>query len=328
LKKSDSAFIVHAPGIERRHVQTLDGILASERMTPRIPPRDDEALSVMAEVGVASANKALAEAGLAGADIDMVVMSASHHQRPYPAMAIEIQKAIGAAGAAFDMNLGCSSAAAALHVAFNMVRAGAQRRVLVATPELITGHLNFRDRQTHFIFGDASVALVVERLEEGTARPGGFEVLDTRSWTQFSNNIRSNFGYLLRAGQADTSVIDMEGNMIKQVGNRVFKEVIQAASRFIGEFLADNGLSTDAVRRYWLHQANQRMNAMIMKLVLGREADQDKAPTVLDRLGNTAGAGAVIALSENRADMKEGDHGLLCAFGAGYSIGAALLRKT
>ena len=194
------------------------------------------------------------------------------------------------------------------------------------TPELITGHLNFRDRQTHFIFGDASVALVVERMEDGAVRPGRFEVLDTRSWTQFSNNIRTNFGYLLRAGQDDTSIIRMEGNMITQVGNKVFKEVIQAATRFISEFLGDNGLTTEDVRRYWLHQANARMNAMIMKLVLGYEADQDRAPTVLDRLGNTAGAGAVIALKENHADLKPGDHGLLCAFGAGYSIGATVLR--
>jgi beta-ketodecanoyl-[acyl-carrier-protein] synthase len=326
LAKSDSDFILHASGIESRHVHTLEGILDPARMTPRIAPRGDDQLSVMAEFGAASARKALSDAGLEGGDIDMVIMSASHHQRPYPAMAIEIQKEIGARGAAFDMNLGCSSAAAALHIAFNLVRAGAQRRILVVTPELITGHLNFRDRQTHFIFGDASVAMVVERMEDGAVRPGRFEVLDTRSWTQFSNNIRSNFGYLLRAGQDDTSVIRMEANMITQVGNKVFKEVIQAATRFMTEFLGDNGLTTDMVRRYWLHQANARMNAMIMRLVLGQDAGQDRAPTVLDRLGNTAGAGAVIALKENHADMKPGDHGLLCAFGAGYSIGAALLR--
>src|SRR5262249_50988140 len=151
------------------------------------------------------------------ADIDMVICAASHHQRPYPAMGIEIQNALGTEGAAFDMALGCSSAAAGLHVAFNMERAGAQRRVLVVTPEIITGHLNFRDRQTHFIFGDASTAMVVERLEEGEARRGRLEIIDTRTWTQFSNNIRTNFGFLLRAGQEETSAVQMEGNMIKQV---------------------------------------------------------------------------------------------------------------
>src|SRR5690606_31404687 len=121
----------------------------------RIPERSDEELSVMAEFGVASARKAIADAGVDASQIDLVICSASHQQRPYPAIAIEIQKALGCDGAAFDMNLGCSSAAAALHVAYNLVRAGAHRRILVVTPEIITGHLNFRDRQTHFIFGDA-----------------------------------------------------------------------------------------------------------------------------------------------------------------------------
>lgn len=326
LQRSDSDFIEYASGVKTRHVVEREGILDPARMTPNIPPRADDVLSVEAEFGLAAARRALDHAGLSGADVDMVICAASHQQRPYPALAIEIQDALGAKGAGFDMSLGCSSAAAALHVAFNLVRSGAQRRVLIATPEIITGHLNFRDRQTHFIFGDAAAALVVEALEEGETRPGRFEVLNTRNWTQFSNNIRTNFGFLLRAGQKDTSVIDMEGNMIKQVGNKVFKEVTVAGHRFIVDFLGDHGLTPDGIRRFWLHQANARMNAMILKLAFGHEVGHDRAPTVLDRLGNTAAAGAVVALSENHADMKAGDLGLLCAFGAGYSIGAALLR--
>jgi beta-ketodecanoyl-[acyl-carrier-protein] synthase len=295
-------------------------------MTPRIAPRPDDELSVMAEFGVASARRALEDAGLEGGDIDLVICAASHHQRPYPAIGIEIQNAIGAPGAAFDMGLGCSSAAAGLHVASNLVRAGAQRRVMVVTPELITGHLDFRDRQTHFIFGDASTALILERAEE--ERPGRFEVVDTRGWTQFSNNIRTNFGFLLRAGQEDPSSIPAEGNLIKQVGNKVFKEVTVAGHRFIVDFLAERGLTPHDIRRFWLHQANARMNGMILKLAFGEDVGRDRAPLVLDRLGNTAAAGAVIALAENHKDMQPGDWGLLCAFGAGYSIGGALLRMT
>jgi beta-ketodecanoyl-[acyl-carrier-protein] synthase len=255
-----------------------------------------------------------------------VICAASHQQRPYPALAAEIQNELGAGGAGFDMSLGCSSAGAALHVATALVRSGAQRRVLIVTPEIITGHLNFRDRQTHFIFGDAAVAMVVERLEPQETRPGRFEVIDTRSWTQFSNNIRSNFGFLVRAGQENTSVVEMEGNMIKQVGNKVFKEVTVAGHRFIVDFLADHELTPHDVRRFWLHQANARMNAMILKLAFGREVGHDRAPMVLERLGNTAAAGAIVALKENHEDMAPGELGLICAFGAGYSIAAALLR--
>jgi beta-ketodecanoyl-[acyl-carrier-protein] synthase len=326
LQKSDTDFILYASGVKERHVLVLDGILDPDRMAPRIPPRGDDQLSVMAEFGVKSARRALEHAGLEPRDIDMVICAASHHQRPYPAIAIEVQHALGIEGAAFDMALGCSSAAAGLHVAFNLVRTGAQRRILIVTPEIITGHLNFRDRQTHFIFGDASTAMVVERLEEGETRLGRFEIVDTRSWTQFSNNIRTNFGFLLRAGQDDTSAVRMEGNMIKQVGNKVFKEVTVAGHRFIVGFLAEHGLTPLGIRRFWLHQANARMNAMILKLAFGEDVGQDRAPTVLERLGNTAAAGAIVALKENHEDMKPGDYGLICAFGAGYSIGGALLR--
>jgi beta-ketodecanoyl-[acyl-carrier-protein] synthase len=327
LEKSDSDFIVYASGVKARHVLVADGILDPARMAPRIPERADDQLSVMAEFGIASARKALADAGRQPTEIDLVICAASHQQRPYPAVAIEIQNALGTRGSAFDMNLGCSSAAAALHVAYNLVRAGAQERVLIVTPEIISGHLNFRDRQTHFIFGDASASIVVERLEGGETRPGKLEILGTDTWTQFSNNIRTNFGFLVRAGQEDTAFLRMEGNMIKQVGNKVFKEVTVAAHRFVVDFLAGKGLKTADMRRFWLHQANARMNAMILKLALGHEADHDRAPMVLERLGNTAAAGAVIALKENHEDLAAGDYGLFCAFGAGYSIGAALLRK-
>lgn len=328
LAKSNTDFIVYASGVKNRHVHTRDGILDVERMAPRIPPRGDDELSVMAEFGVISARRALEHAGVSDpSSVDMVICAASHQQRPYPAVAVEIQKALGASGAAFDMSLGCSSAAAGLHIATNLVRTGAQKRVLVVTPEIITAHLNFRDRQTHFIFGDAAATMVVEAIEEGDVRSGRFEVMDTRSWTQFSNNIRSNFGFLIRSGQEDTSVVNMEGNMIKQVGNKVFKEVTVAAHKFIENFLADHDMTVEDVRRYWLHQANGRMNAMIMKLTLGHEADADRAPMVLEKLGNTAAAGAVVALKQYHEDMKPGEFGMLCAFGAGYSIGGALLKK-
>ncbi|MCO6392223.1 beta-ketoacyl-ACP synthase III [Aliihoeflea aestuarii] len=326
LARSDAEFIVYASGVQTRHVHTRDGILDPRRMTPRIPKRDDDALSVMAEFGAKAARKAIADAGIDAADIDMVICAASHQQRPYPAQAIEIQKELGTSGAAFDMSLGCSSAVAGLHVAFNLLRAGAHRRVLVVTPEIITGHLNFRDRQTHFIFGDAAAALLLEAVDDDEERSGRFEVIDTRGWTQFSNNIRTNFGFLNRAGLEDPSVVPMEGNMIKQVGNKVFKEVTVAGHRFIVDFLKEHGHSPQGIRRFWLHQANARMNAMILKLSFGHEVGHDRAPMVLSELGNTAAAGAVIALEQNHRDLEAGDVGLLCAFGAGYSIGGVLLR--
>lgn len=327
LAKSDADFIVYASGVKSRHVIEREGILDPSRMAPRLERRDDDELSRQAEFGVASAREALDHAGLEAADIDLVICAASHQQRPYPAISIEMQKELGTSGSALDISLGCSSAAAGLHVAVNLLRAGAQQRVLIAVPEIISGHLNFRDRQTHFIFGDASASLVVEAIGENEERAGRFEVLATRNWTQFSNSIRTNLGYLTRTEQEDPYLIPLQGNMIKQVGNKVFKEVTHAAHRFITQFLTEAGLTAQDVRRYWLHQANARMNGMILKLALGHEAGHDRAPMVLERLGNTAAAGAIVAFKENHEDMAAGDYGLLCAFGAGYSIGGALLRR-
>jgi len=326
LQHSDAEFILHASGIRQRHVYEREGILDPQRMAPFIPQRGDDELSVMAEFGLKAARKALDHARLSPRDIDLVICSAAHHQRPYPAVAIEIQQALGAEGAAFDMGLGCSSALAGLHMATNLVRAGAHRRVLVVTPELITAHLNFRDRQTHFIFGDAAVAMVVEGMASGSSYPGRFELIDTRLWTQLSSNIRSNFGFLSRLSQEDPYNFSMEGQLIKQVGSKVFKEVTVAGHQFIVDFLAEYGHTPGTMRRFWLHQANARMNRMILKLAFGEEVGQDRAPTVLERLGNTAAAGAIIALAENHEDLERGEFGLLCAFGAGYSIGGALLR--
>ncbi|RFC68238.1 MULTISPECIES: beta-ketoacyl-ACP synthase III [Mesorhizobium] len=324
LQKSSSAFIEHASGIRTRYMIDREGVLDPNRMAPRIAPRADEELSVEAEFGLAAARRAIEHAGCKPQDIDLVICSSSHHQRPYPAIAIEIQNALGTSGAGFDMGLGCSSAAAALHVACNMIRAGGQKRILVVVPEIVTSPLDFRDRQTHFIFGDAAVAMVVE--PRNGRRSGRFEVIDSRTWTQFSSNIRNNLGFLTRSEQEDPYTIDMQGNLIKQVGNKVFKEVTVAGHKFIVDFLAHHDLTPHDMRRFWLHQANARMNSMILKLAFGEEVGHDRAPMVLDRYGNTAGAGAVIALKENHEDMKIGDYGLLCAFGAGYSIGGALLR--
>ena len=325
LQKSSSEFIEHASGIKTRYMIDKAGVLDVARMAPSIPARGDDELSVQAEFGLKAARRAIEHAGCQPEEIDLVICSTSHPQRPYPAIAIEMQEQLGAGGAGFDMGLGCSSAAAALHVAANLVRSGGQKRVLVVVPEIVSSPLDFRDRQTHFIFGDAAVAFIVEP-RGASKRKGRFEVLDTRVWTQFSSNIRNNLGFMTRSAQDDPYTIPMEGNLIKQVGNKVFKEVTVAGHNFIVDFLAHHDLTPHDMRRFWLHQANARMNAMILKLAFGQEVGQDRAPIVLDKYGNTAGAGAIIALSENHEDMASGDFGLLCAFGAGYSIGGALLR--
>jgi len=115
--------------------------------------------------------------------------------------------------------------------------------------------------------------------------------------------------------------------LFHQEGRKVFKEVCPLAAEHIIEHLKQHDLQANDLRRWWLHQANINMNTLISKRLLGRDASLDEAPIVLDTYANTASAGSVIAFNLHHKDMKAGDYGILCSFGAGYSIGSLLLQK-
>jgi beta-ketodecanoyl-[acyl-carrier-protein] synthase len=320
---SSVEFIEKASGIQSRFVLDKAGILDPSRMVPQLPERPNDALSVMAEIGVYAAEEALANASLTGADIDAVIVAASNMQRAYPAMAVEIQNAIGASGFAFDMNVACSSATFGIQQAADSIRAGSARRVLMVNPEICTGHLNFRDRDSHFIFGDVATAVVIESMETASNK-SCYEIIDSRLQTMFSNNIRNNFGFLNRADETGVGATD---KLFVQEGRKVFKEVCPAVAQQIIEQLRDCGIAAEQLTRLWLHQANQNMNDLIARKVLGRDPTSLEAPTILDTYANTSSAGSVIAFHKHNADLKQGDLGVLCSFGAGYSIGSVLLRR-
>ncbi len=322
LLPSSVEFIEKASGIKRRYVLDKEGALDAESMVPRIPERPNEQLSLMAEVSVKAARQALERAGRDPGDVDAVICSCSSLQRPYPALAIEVQNELGAGGFGYDMNVACSSATFAIQNACDIVRAGHARSALVVNPELCTGHLNYRDRETHFIFGDAAVAVLVERAD--IAPKGAWAVLGTKLQTRFSNNIRNNFGFLNRCDEAHR---DDPDKLITQQGRKVFKEVVPLVSEMILQHMAELSLKPSDMRRLWLHQANSNMNRLIGDRVLGHEASQDEAPTVLDVYGNTAGAGSIIAFHLHSDDLKTGDKGLICSFGAGYSAGSIFVQK-
>jgi len=319
---SSSEFIEKASGIKSRYVLNKTGILDPKRMTPVIPERANEEISVMAEIGVRAAEQALANAGITAQQLDAVIVAASNMQRAYPAMAIEIQHALGASGFAFDMNVACSSATFGIQAARDAIRAGSARRVLMVNPEICTGHLNFRDRDSHFIFGDVATAVVIE-AEEVAQTEDAYEILDTRLQTIFSNNIRNNFGFLNRT---DERGIGANDKLFVQEGRKVFKEVCPAVAAQITSQLADLNIDAQELSRLWLHQANRNMNDLIARKVLGRDPTDSEAPTILDTYANTSSAGSVIAFHNFRDDLLAGDLGILCSFGAGYSIGSVVLR--
>jgi beta-ketodecanoyl-[acyl-carrier-protein] synthase len=320
---SSVEFIEKASGIRQRYVIDKAGVLDPTRMRPRLTPRPDGELSLMSEIAVAAGRHALAAAGRSAADVDAVLCAAANMQRAYPAMAVEIQHALGAGGYGFDMNVACSSATFALEQAANAVRSGSANCVLIVNPEITSAHLEWRDRDCHFIFGDVCTAIVVEAADRSVAAER-WSIEGTRLATQFSNHIRNNAGFLNRCEDTDP---DARDKTFMQEGRKVFKEVVPMAAAHIEHHLATLGHEPTQVRRYWLHQANLGMNQLVVRKLVGQEVGDDLAPIILSEYANTASAGSIIAFHEHRADLHTGDLGVICSFGAGYSVGSVVVRK-
>ena len=323
LQHSSVGFIEKASGIKARHVMAKDPVLDPETMAPRWPERTNDELSLMAQIGVSAAEDALSRAKRDPAQVDAVLCAASNMERAYPAMAIEIQQALGIDGFGFDMNVACSSATFGIQTAADYIRAGNARSVLVVSPEITSGHLNWRDRDSHFIFGDVATAVLVEAQD--MAPPSHWDILGTKLKTVFSNNIRNNFGFLNRASPDGIGEAD---KLFVQEGRKVFKEVVPMVAEMIVEEADRLDIDPTSLRRLWLHQANAGMNRLIAQRVLGHEASDDESPTVLDTYGNTSSAGSIIAFHLHSDDLGAGDTGLICSFGAGYSAGTVFVRKT
>ncbi len=323
LQESSTEFVTKASGIENRYVMDKTGILDPDIMCPRIAERANDKISILAEMAVTAARDALKASDRTAADIDGVLVACSNLQRAYPAIAVEVQDALGIDGFAFDMNVACSSATFGLQAAADMIAAGHARAILVCNPEICSGHLNFRDRDSHFIFGDVATAFVVEPAANSVGA-NAWEIVSTRLKTKFSNNIRNNFGFLNRAAPEGIGTVD---KLFVQEGRKVFKEVVPMVSELIVAHLADNGVAPESLRRLWLHQANLNMNQLIARRVLGRDPQPEEAPNVLAEYANTSSAGSVITFHKFSDDLKHGDMGLLCSFGAGYSVGSVILKK-
>ncbi|WP_164658279.1 beta-ketoacyl-ACP synthase III [Tropicibacter sp. Alg240-R139] len=323
MQHSSEEFILKASGIEQRFVMDKIGVLNPDVMHPLLRQRDDDEPGIMTEMAVDAAKKALKQAGKTADDVDAVICAASNLERAYPAVAIEIQQALGIDGFAFDMNVACSSATFGIQAAADMVRSGSIRSALVVNPEICSAHLEWRDRDCHFIFGDVATATLIERIEE--AKGPHFEILSTRCATQFSNNIRNNNGFLRRS--RPDGVKDRRDMQFMQNGRKVFKEVLPMVSQHITDHMGDNGVANTDLKRIWLHQANKTMNDFIGKKVLGRTPEDGEQPNILQDYANTSSAGSIIAFSQNSDDLDEGDVGLICSFGAGYSVGSVIVRR-
>ncbi len=320
---SSSEFIYAASGITQRHVMDKSGILDPNVMHPHFRKRSDNEPSIMAKMALDACTKALKVSDKAASNVDCIIVAASNHERPYLAIAVEVQDLLGAGGFGFDMNVACSSATFGIHAASDMIRAGSIRSALVVNPEICSGHLEWRDRDCHFIFGDVCTATFLERAD--SAKGSYFEILSTKCATQLSNNIRNNNGFLRRSLPA--GLTDQRDMQFMQEGRNVFKQVVPMVSKHILDHLASEGRDASELKRMWLHQANKAMNDFIGRKVLGRAPEEGEQPNILKDYANTSSAGSIIAFSQHSDDLNTDDLGLICSFGAGYSVGSILVKR-
>ena len=325
LEHSSAAFIEKVSGIKSRYVMEKDGILDPEIMAPVIPYRNlGEELSIMAEMGTAALKDALADAGLEANDLDGIILACSNFQRTYPAVSIEIQDAIGMVGGfAYDMNVACSAATFGLSQAHGSIVSGLAKRVAVVNVEITSAHLNWRNRDSHFIFGDVATASIVEELDT----PKGYEILSTKLFTQFSTNIKNEYGFMDRSEflAAQTEMYPdikepVTDKLFLQNGRKVFREVCPKVSEIITEHLQENDIATSDVKMMWLHQANANMLDLILRTVVGRDADKAIVPSVIAEFANTSSASPMIVFHRYKDALKSGDLGVICSFiGLEYS---------
>ena len=324
LEKSNADFIEKASGVKSRYVQDKSGILDTSFMRPKLRERSENELSNLAEIGSIAARDAISNAKIEPDKIDAVIVACSNLERPYPAIAIEIQNELGIKGFAYDMNVACSSATFGIQNIYDMIKSGSIRSAVMINPEMCSGHLNFKDRDCHFIFGDVATAVVLEELKEEQVSDNCYEVLGTKLLTEFSNNIRNNYGFLNNSSPEGIGKAD---KLFHQNGRKVFKEVVPKVASLIKDHLESHSIDINNIKGMYLHQANESMNKLISKYLLGFEADQSLAPIVLDEYANTSSAGSIIAFHKNNENLSKNDLAIICSFGAGYSIGNVIVKK-
>jgi beta-ketodecanoyl-[acyl-carrier-protein] synthase len=287
------------------------------------------------DLGVEAARRALAAAGVAGGDLDLVICGTSTPDRIYPATAIEIQHRIGADRAyGFDLLAACTSFVYGIESARGLILAGLCRRALVVAAEYFSCGVDYRDPYNCYFWGDAAAAVVLESAELAAGKEG-YEVVAGHHRSRLSEHIRTGLGgtrsFVAQSTNGDRPPREPvpgspDYRYFYQEGPTVYHEVVPLVVQSARETVGRAGLGLDAVRLFLFHQASALMiDGIVRRLFRGRTVG-DRVALNLERYGNTSSCGVGICLAEE-AVMRPGDLACMTAFGAGYTVGSVLLRK-
>ncbi|HZJ12382.1 MAG TPA: beta-ketoacyl-ACP synthase III [Methyloceanibacter sp.] len=268
-------------------------------------------------MGSLAARAALDDAGLAPADIDLIILATSTPDQTFPASAVTIQADLGIThGAAFDMQAVCSGFVFALATADSYLKSGMFNRALVIGAEAFSRILDWQDRSTCVLFGDGAGAVVVEAQKlNGALTDRGILATSLRSDGRYRDKL------YVDGGPSSTGTV----GHVRMDGPEVFRHAVTKISEVIDSTLAKAGYNVSDVDWFVPHQANKRiLDGAARKLGL----DPARVIITVDKHANTSAASIPLALTQGRADgrIKTGDLVLLEAMGGGFTWGAVLLR--
>ena len=301
LVDTSNEWIMQRTGIRERHI-----------VDPGVATSDLAKEAAMA---------AVARAGLTPSDIDLIIVGTVTPDMLFPSTACLVQHKIGATRAwGFDLSAACSAFTYSLTVGTQMVAAGAVRNALVIGADVMSSIIDYTDRSTCVLFGDGAGAVVV-----GPASEEGFGILD------FEHQVDGSGGPALcmPAGgsrqPASHDTVDQRLHYVKQEGATVFKFAVNRTGEVCQRLLSRNNLTAHDIDLFVSHQANRRI---IMSAAERLGLPEEKVVINIERFGNTTAATIPLALNDavNDGRIKRGDRVLLASVGAGFTVGAVLVR--
>ena len=313
-----------------KHIVTNDDIAtlvetSDEWITTRTGIRSRHVVSgdeSVADLAIEAAQQALLSAGMDGSEIELIIVASSTPDTIYPAVACQVQHAIGAKNAAgFDMALACSGFVYAMVIANQFLKTGMYKKALIIGADIHSRHTNWHDRNTCILFGDGAGAAVLVAEHGGTDNMLASELhVDGSKGMELTLFTQSENCPLVAPKTPVNHYVYMNGR-------EVFKFAVGVVPKSISHVLEQANMTINDIDHVVLHQANIRiMQAMSEKL----EIPEERLVINLDKFGNTSAASIPLALNEAvlTGRVKPGDKLVLCGFGAGLAWGTAVVRWT
>lgn len=281
----------------------------------RILKDPDKATSFMA---TNAAEEALKDANVKADEIDLVIVATVTPDYLFPATAALVQKRIGAKKAfAFDLSAACSGFLFALSTAGSMIESGRIKKALVIGADKMSSIIDFTDRSTCILFGDAAGAVVLEESDQDDG------IVDFIQYTEGDENcmLYQPAGGSLNPASEET--VKNKQHYIRQDGRSVFKKATEGMADVSLEIMEKNNLDADDVAWLVPHQANLRIiDATARRMGLSK----DKVMVNINKYGNTTAATIPLCLDDWKESLKKGDNIILSAFGGGLTWGAIYLK--